>query len=63
MIEQRLINEIVKLVNESDVDIENSDDLYEFIGLILENLSGFESVSNDELAKIQADVLSALKNR
>ncbi|MFT5294984.1 MAG: 2-hydroxy-3-keto-5-methylthiopentenyl-1-phosphate phosphatase [Colwellia sp.] len=57
------IKQLAELVNEAGIDVKNISEAHEFIGLLLENISGFESINNVELAKIQVDVLSALKNR
>jgi len=57
------INQLAELVNEAKIDVQNIDDVNELVGLFLEDIAGFESINDDELAKIQADVLSALKSR
>ena len=56
------ITQLVELVNEANIDVKNIDAVDEYIGLLLEDIAGFECVSDNELARIQADVLSALKN-
>lgn len=57
------INQLAELVIDSNIDIQNIDAVDEYVGLILEDISGFEYLTNGELAKLQADVLSALKKR
>lgn len=57
------INQLSELVNEAKIDVQNIGAVHEYIGLLLENIAGFESINDDELAKIQAYVLSALKSR
>jgi hypothetical protein len=57
------IEQLVKLVNEANIDVKNIDAVDEYIGLLLEDIAGFECITDDELLKIQADVLSVLKNR
>jgi len=42
--------------------VKNLSEAHEYVGLLLENIAGLESINDDELAKIQVDVLSALKN-
>ena len=61
MIEQHLIREIVALIVEANIDVNNIDELNEYVGLLLEDIAGFELITDDELAQIQAVVLSALK--
>jgi len=56
------IKKLAELVNEADIDVQNIDVVDEFIGLLLEDIAGFESIIDGELTQIQADVLSALKN-
>jgi len=56
------IKQMAELVHEADIDVKNLSEAHEYIGLLLENIAGFESINDDELAKIQVDVLSALKN-
>ena len=55
------INQLAELVNEANIDVQNTDAITEYIGLLLEDIAGFECIAIDELEKIQADVLSALK--
>ncbi|XQW84257.1 hypothetical protein ACOYR1_14115 [Thalassotalea piscium] len=57
------IKELVELVNEANIDVKNIDAVNEYIGLLLEDIAGFECITDDELTKIQTDVLSTLKNR
>lgn len=57
------IKQLVELVVEADTDVQNIDAVNEYVGFLLEDIAGFECVSNDELVEIQTDVLSALKNR
>lgn len=57
------IKQFAELVIDSDIDVQNIGAVNEFIGLLLEDVSGFECITDDELAKIQGDVLSALKKR
>ncbi len=57
------IKQLVDLVNEANIDVKNIDRIDEYIGLLLEEIAGFEYITDDELTKIQADVLSALKKR
>lgn len=61
MLSPSQIEQLVELVNEADIDIQNIDAVNEYVGFLFEDIAGFESVSDDELAKIQADILSALK--
>ncbi|MDX2370859.1 MAG: hypothetical protein QNK36_21065 [Colwellia sp.] len=56
------IKQLAELVDEADIDVQNIDAMNEYIGLLLENISGFECINDDVLSKIQADVLFALKN-
>lgn len=57
------INQLAELVNEANIDVQNTDAITEYIGLLLEDISGFECITDDELAKIQGDVLSVFKKR
>lgn len=57
------IKQLAELVNEAEVDVPKIDAVNEYVGLILEDIAGFECITDDELAKIQVDVLSALKKR
>ncbi len=57
------IKQLAELVNEADIDVQNIDAVYEYVGLIIEDIAGFECIAADELVKLQADVLAALKNR
>lgn len=57
------INQLAELVNEANIDVQNTDAITEYIGLLLEDIAGFEYITDGELAKIQDDVLSALKIR
>jgi hypothetical protein len=52
------LKQLTELVNDADIDAVN-----EYIGLLLEDIAGFECITDDELLKIQAGVLSGLKNR
>ena len=53
------IFEFAQMVLESGVELSNYDDVNEYVGLLLENVSGFECITDDEL--IQLQVLIALK--
>jgi hypothetical protein len=53
------IFEFAQMVLESGVELSNHDDVNEYIRLLLENVSGFECITDDEL--IQLQVLIALK--
>ena len=55
------IKQLTELVAEADTDVQNTDAVNEFVGLLLEDIAGFERITEDELMKIQTDVLSALK--
>lgn len=57
------IEQLAELFNEANIDVKNIDAVDEYIGLLLEDIAGFECITDDELTKIQADVLSAFKNR
>lgn len=57
------INKLSELVSQADIDVNNIDAVNEYIGLLLEDIAGFECITDDDLAKVQADVLSALKKR
>jgi len=57
------IEQLAELFNEANIDVKNIDAVDEYIGLLLEDIAGFECRTDDELTKIQADVLSAFKNR
>jgi phosphoglucomutase len=57
------IKQIAELVNEADIDVKNIDAVNEYVGILLEDIAGFECITDEELAKIQVDVLSALKHR
>jgi hypothetical protein len=57
------IKQLAELVVEAYIDVQNIDAMNEYVGILLEDIAGFESVTDSELAKVQADVLSALKNR
>jgi hypothetical protein len=57
------IIQLAELVNEADIDVKHIDAVNEYIGLLLEDIAGFECITDDELLKIQAGVLSGLKNR
>jgi hypothetical protein len=56
------IKQLAELVVEADTDVQNIDALNEYVGLLLEDIAGFECLTEDELMKIQTGVLSALKN-
>jgi len=56
------IKQLAELVNEADIDVKNTDAVSEYVGLLLEDIAGLECITDDELAQIQMDVLSALKN-
>jgi hypothetical protein len=51
------IKQLAELVNEACIDVQNIDEVNEYIGLLLEDISGFECITNDELAKIQVDII------
>ena len=55
------IFEFAQMVLESGVELSNYDDVNEYVGLLLENVSGFECITDDELELIQLQVLIALK--
>ncbi len=55
------IFELAQMVLESGVELSNHDDVNEYVGLLLENVSGFECITDDELELIQLQVLIALK--
>jgi hypothetical protein len=57
------IKQLTELVAEADTDVQNIDAVDEYVGLLLEDIAGFECITEDELIKVQTDVLSALKNR
>jgi hypothetical protein len=57
------IKQLTELINDADIDVTNIDAVNEYIGLLLEYIAGFECITEDELLQVQADVLSALKNR
>lgn len=57
------INQLAELVNGANIDVQNTDAITEYIGLLLEDIAGFECITDDELTKVQGDVLSALKKR
>ncbi len=57
------MKKLAELVNEADIDVRNIDAVNEYVGLLLEDIAGFECITDGELTKIQIDVLSALKNR
>ena len=57
------IKQLAELVTEAGIDVQNIDAVNEYVGILLENIAGFECITVDELAKIQGDVLSALKKR
>ena len=61
MLTTSLIKQLAELVNEANINVQNIDEVNELVGLILEDIAGFECISNDELTKIQVNVLSALK--
>ena len=63
MLSPSQIKQLVELVNEANIDVQNIDAVSEYIGLLLEDIAGFELITDDELIQIQAVVLSALKNR
>lgn len=56
------IKQLAELVNEADIDVQNIDAVNEYIGLLLEDIAGFECLTDSELAKLQLDVLLMLKN-
>jgi hypothetical protein len=56
------IKQLAELVNEAGINVQNIDAVNEYFGLLIENIAGLECITDDELAKIQADVLSALKS-
>ncbi len=55
------IKQLAELVNEAGIDVQSIDEVDEYIGFLLEDIAGFECVSDDELTMIQTDVLSAMK--
>jgi len=56
------LNQLAELVIEANIDVQNIDAVNEYVGFLLEDIAGFECITDDELARIQADVLSTLKN-
>jgi hypothetical protein len=56
------IKQLAELVNEAEIDVQNIDAVNEYVGLLLEDIAGFECITEDELSKIQMNVQSALKN-
>lgn len=56
------INQLAELVNEAKIDVQNIGAVNEYVGLLLEDISGLECMMDSELVKVQADVLLALKN-
>jgi len=56
------IKQLAELVVEAYIDVQNIDAVNEYVGFLLEDIAGFESLTDDELAKIQEDVLFALKS-
>jgi len=60
MLTSSQIKQLAELVNEANIDVQNISAMNEYIGLLLEDIAGFEYITVDELAKIQADVLSVL---
>ncbi|MBA6264284.1 hypothetical protein [Colwellia sp. Bg11-12] len=56
------IKQLAELVNEAEIDVQNIDAVNEYFGLLLEDIAGFECITEDELTKIQMNVQSALKN-
>jgi hypothetical protein len=57
------IKQLAELVNEANTDVQDIDAVNEYVGILLEDIAGFECITDEELAKIQVDVLSALKHR
>jgi len=57
------IKQLAELVNEANIDVKSIDAVNEYIGFLLEDIAGLECITEDELTKIQTDVLSTLKNR
>lgn len=55
------IKQLAEFVVEANIDVHNIDAVNEYIGLLLEDIAGFECVTDDELVKIQADVFLILK--
>ncbi|MBL4627747.1 MAG: hypothetical protein JKY00_06865 [Roseicyclus sp.] len=60
MLTSSQIKQLAELVNEANIDVKNIDAVNEYIGFLLEDIAGFECVSDDELAMIKTDVLSQL---
>jgi len=56
------IKQLAELVVEAYIDVQNIDVVNEYVGFLLEDIAGFECLTDDELAKIQEDVLFALKS-
>jgi len=54
------ITQLAELVNEADIDVTNNDEVNEFIGLLLEDVAGFECTTDDELMKVQSFVVDAI---
>ncbi len=61
MLSPSQIKQLTELVNEAGIDVQNIDAVNEYVGFLLEDIAGFECITKDELAKIQVDILSALK--
>ena len=61
MLSPSQIKQLAELVVEAKIDVQNIDAVNEYVGLLLEDIAGFEYVTDDELAKIQSSVLSILK--
>lgn len=54
------IKQLAELVNEAGIDVKNIDAVNEYIGLLLENISGYECVTFEELKTVQQDVSTIL---
>ena len=61
MLSPSQIKQLAELVVEANIDVQNIDAVNEYIGLLLEDIAGFECVTDDELVKVQSSVLSILK--
>lgn len=56
------IKQLAELVNKAGIDVQNTNAVNEYVGLLLEDIAGFECITDDELAEIQVEVLFTLKN-
>jgi len=66
MLTTKQVNDIALIVLDADIDIENYNEVDEYVGLLLENIAGGECLSDDEFKAIVQQIretIETLSNR